>query len=200
MSCPLCESLSLKDLKKLDEAIAIGDFSLAELAEVYGADPSLIRVHMERCLSATASGAEMLSALQSGLQQVAAKLKKEVDDEAYKYADRDTNVDGRGILPGYVAVLRELRETVLAINKIKSNEDTVRGINEKVVTPFINQSTRICVEEVSRLREEIFKVTPERAHGKLDNLIKDCLIRIGERLLNENVKGLPEAVSAALAN
>ena len=200
MTCPLCESLPLKDLKKLDEAIAIGDFSIAELADVYTADADLIRIHMNRCLTLTMSGAEMLGALQSGLQQVAAKLKKEVDDDAYKYSDRDSNVDGRSIIPGYVAVLRELRETVLAIDKLKSTEAVTKGMSEKVLTPFINKATQFCIEEMARLREEIFKIVPESAHAKVDNLVKQCLTRIGERLLNETVRDLPQAVAAALTN
>lgn len=198
MACPLCDSLPLKELKKLDEAIALGDSSIAELAAIYSVDTELIRLHLEHCLTLSLSGPETLSALQNGLQQIAGKLKKEVDAEAYKYVDQDSNIDGRGIVPNYIAVLRELRENVMALNRLQSTEGLTEGLNEKVVTPLINQAVQICVAEGARLREELFKAMHENYHNKIDALVKQFLTRIGERLLNETVRNLPQAVEAVL--
>jgi hypothetical protein len=144
------------------------------------------------------SSSETLKHLQRALHQIAVRLKKDIDSGAYKIVDEDQNTDGRGLINNYVAVLREIRSNVMAANNLQNTEAITEAINEKIVAPIIYKTTTICIEEVRRLREDLFKSFQDTAHKKIDSLTKTSLKRIGERLENESVKDINKSITAVL--
>ncbi len=190
MSCKLCNNQPIGTIRKLDRDINSGDYSVAELAEEYGFKKKAIRIHMKKCLGGAPQTG--YAALQSNLKA----LKKMADEVKEEYGDvSEFDEDGPKIksyaFKRYLDAQREIRETIMSLDRIKPSEELVAEIVELVVSPLVTKTSIICIEEIRRFRTELSHVLGKDYYDKLDSSVKETLIRIGERLNQESNQLIP---------
>lgn len=177
MSCDLCKNFPARALRELNDDITAGDLSLSELAEKHYVSEPLLEDHMRLCVGAAPGvGHEMLEELLREVRRVAEERKNQYD------YDPDAN---NSAMTHYVNLMRESRELVLAMTRIRPSEELTSEIVTKILSPLVRQSVLLGVEESKRLREDLRPILDVNQYKSVDAAIKRMLERFASRLEGE---------------
>jgi hypothetical protein len=181
MACSFCKDLPVRTIRQLNADVSAGELSLEQLSQNYGAEVDDIETHINTCIIASRSGYNILAQLLDDINTVAAERKEAHEND-------DTNVDA---MDQYIALIREARSTVLAMDKLKPSEELVRAIIQQILTPFVNQCALITVDECGRLRDDLQSYIEPELYSRLDQSIKTILRRIAMRLRRDTSDLVP---------
>ena len=200
MSCLICDTTPLNKLRDIDAAIRVGETTTEILAQLHGVDAVALAVHARQCIAPEQTdGVTQLDQTMRELRELSKVLQSDIESGGYKEFDPETGVDGKATITNYIAVQREIRESILARNRLRSVDDTVKGLTEVVVNPIISIATQAYVEEIRRLREALFTYTAESSHPRIKAAIDETLLRIANRLKDEGTRDIREKVEAVLS-
>jgi hypothetical protein len=177
MACDLCKNFPARALRELNDDIADGSFSLAELAEKHYVSEPLLEEHIRQCVGPpSGAGHELLEELLREVRRVAEDRKAQYD------YDPDAN---NSAMTHYVNLMREARELVIAMTRIRPSEELTNEITTKILSPLVRQSILLGVEEAKRLREDLKPILDVSQYKSFDGAIKRMLERFASRLEGE---------------
>lgn len=155
---------------------------MMQLAEAYGTSAAAIDVHATSCVTRVAgTGYELLDQMLQDLNQAAEESRQEYDDNKLNADSMDQ----------YIALMREVRGTILAREKLRPSEEMVRDIIIKVLRPLVNQCVVITIEESNKLREDISSFAEPANVRKVDRSVKQYLRRMSVRLRKDSKELIP---------
>ena len=172
--CKICTTFKLKKLERLNKDIRKGNKSLKKLAVKYGTKTSLLSEHLNCVKEEEQDGYALLKEL---LNRVNKDIKT-ARSEAF-YGDEDT---ARGAAILYTNLLREAREIVNSLEKVRPKKDLVDRINEAVVTALIQKIVEILIEEGSSFRSEMQLLLGSDYNSTVDKTIKARFNTIADRI------------------
>jgi len=177
MACDLCKNFPVRALRALNDDITAGDLSLAELAEKHYVSEPLLDDHVRLCVgAATGAGHEMLEELLRDVRRVAEERKAQYD------YDPDAN---NSAMTHYVNLIREARELVIAMARIRPSDEVTSEIVTKIMAPLVRQSILLGVEEAKQLRGDLRNILDDSQFKSADVSIKRMLERFAARLEGE---------------
>lgn len=200
MACSVCTKLAVKDLRRLDAALKEGSLPLLGLAQQFGLEVVEVDQHRKFCCEAdeAVDGFGHLADMVRRLSNLSQSVEEQIlNPPANLSADGEDGPRGPAITD-YVAILRETRETIVALRRLQSVDDAVVGLTRNVVGPLVSSATTICVEELRRLREALFPLVSHQYHPRVKESVDTALERIGARLKAESMHDLREKVEAVL--
>ncbi len=154
-----------------------------QLATAYGTTPAAVDLHSADCVDRVAgSGYELLDQMLQDLQQAAEGRQRE-------YVDNALNADA---MDQYIALMREVRATILSREKLRPSEEMVREIITKILRPLVNQCVVTSVEESNKLREDISSFVDPANVRKVDRSVKQYLRRMSVRLRKDTKELVPK--------
>lgn len=180
MPCDFCRSLPLRTVRTLNSDIEQGALSLAELAARYGISALAVETHANNCLTTTKSGYSLLSQLLDTINRAAVERKREHDSSGDEVA-----------MDHYIALVREARSTVMAMDKLKPSEELIKLIAQQIISPMILSCGTVMAEESGRLRDEIRSYVDPALYQKLDQSVKMLLRRTTLRLRSSTQELIP---------
>ena len=201
MSCPICE-LPKARVQAINKHISEGKRSLMAIAERYKVEVADLREHMVACTEEPTSEAEALQQAQRQLSALIASFQDDISAGRHYEFDQEAGIDGRGVINHYITAMREQRETILAIHKLRTSDEVFNDLQDNVVGPLISAVTAITVQESKRLREEIFDLTkslPDQ-HPRIATAVNAFLERVADRMADEALHDIPEKVKAIVTN
>jgi hypothetical protein len=181
MPCDFCRGLPLRTIRTLNADIEQGTLSLVELGERYGISALAIETHVNNCLTTTKSGYSLLSGLLDTINRAAVERKREHDSSGDEVA-----------MDHYIALVREARSTVMAMDKLKPSEELIKLITQQVLAPMIMLCGTVMTEESGRLRDEIRTYVDPALYLKLDQSVKMLLRRTTLRLRSSTQELVPQ--------
>jgi len=125
------------------------------------------------------------------------ELRTTAEDRKAFY-EEDAEANGHA-MTHYVNLMREAREVIVAMERIRPSEELAKEIFQKVLNPIIRQCVIISVEEVNRLRDEFVAVLGPDQFPHIDKAIKRTLRRIATRLKGDtadSIDQLPKILSS----
>lgn len=180
MACDLCRAFPVRTIRNLDADIESGEKSVDELSEAYYMSAALIEEHMNRCVRPRPStGHELLDTLLREIRETAEERKDSYDENPEANAHAMTH---------YVNLMREARELVMAMERIRPSDELAKEIATKVLNPIIRQCVVISVEEITRLREEFVAILGADQFQHIDRAVKRSLRRIATRLKGDTAE------------
>ncbi len=176
MACSLCRSIPTSVLDTLDSDIRTGGQSLDTLATSYDTTAELVEEHKRKCLDGgIVSAYDNLANSLVDTQNLARRQMKRLDEQKL---DQDA-------MDNLIALHREIRSTILAMEKIKPSETLVLEISANVLSPYIRSILEIIVQECGdSLRSKLLVLGGEALYPKVDREIKSSLQRTSIRLSN----------------
>jgi hypothetical protein len=180
MPCDFCKSLPLRTVRALNSDIEQGSLSLGELAARYGISALAVETHVNNCLTTTKSGYSLLSQLLDTINRAAVERKREHDSSGDEVA-----------MDHYIALVREARSTVMAMDKLKPSEELIKLIAQQIISPLILLCGTVMSEESGRLRDEVRSYIEPDLYLKLDQSIKMLLRRTTLRLRSSTQELIP---------
>lgn len=180
MPCDFCKGLPLRTVRTLNSDIEQGTLSLVELAARYGISALAVETHVNNCLTTTKSGYSLLSQLLDTINRAAVERKREHDSSGDEVA-----------MDHYIALVREARSTVMAMDKIKPSEELIKLIAQQIISPLILLCGTVMSEESGRLRDEVRSYVDPALYLKLDQSIKMLLRRTTLRLRSSTQELIP---------
>lgn len=199
--CPVCTNVSLKRLKSINKHLEEGKRSISAIAEHYNLEVVDLQNHLLQCIGTQEGGG--LSELHRTQRRLSSLIETFQEDIAngrqYEY-DPENGVDGRGVINHLITAMREQRETIVAMHRLRSSEEVYEGIMQNVVGPLINAMAAITVEESKRLLDEVFDLTrgtPDQ-HPRIKKAVDEFLSRVGDRMTEEPTRDIREKVSAVI--
>ena len=177
MGCDLCNNFPTRALRQLNDDIEAGELTPVELAEKHYVSIPMLSEHMQKCVSVVNNvGHELLYDLLREIRRVA-------EDRKAQY-DYDPDANGQA-MTHYVNLMREARELVIAMERIRPSEELTEEIVEKILSPLIRQTVLLVSEEAKKLREELASLVDPSQYRAADNAVKRMLDRFGARLETE---------------
>lgn len=201
MSCSLCESVPLKRLKHIDRHLKSGEKSLMAIADRYGVDIGELRRHLVQCVDgpvAPQADQELEGSL-GQLRAIITQFQQDIADGQHLRFNPEDGIDGRSTVTQMIAAMREFRETVLALQRIRTADAIYKDLRETVVDPMIHAVVQICTDEARRLRDELFDLTKgssDQHHAKIKAAVDESLLRIGDRMGTEALQDIADKVKA----
>ena len=199
MPCPICDSVALRDLRLLDQAIQQGAETLVILAAQFKVDRDALAVHAKTCVDlAQANGFGQLAEANRQLTTLITSLQDDIGGKQYITTDEEGNSTANTLIRDFLAAQRELRENVTAMRRMQSTDDAVQGITRNIVGPMVSSCTAICIDEIRRLRDSLFTMVDQHQQVRVKESIDMILERIGARIKTETMQDLREKVEATL--
>lgn len=197
MDCPVCSTLPVAVVRELDQQLRTGTSTMTDLAVQYGVAPEALHHHDQNCRDVPVDGHEQLAGINRRLNSMADALRQQIDNGDHMRVEE--GYDGRGLVGNYVTVSREIRENIMALQRLTSATEIAGNFNEVVVSPMIMQATTIVIEEMGRLQNALLQIVkPDRYHRRIASAFDEASVRAGQRLKDEVVRNLDEKVKAAL--
>ena len=183
MACALCRGLPIRTVRQLNADLMAGDLSLDQISQNYGADTADLETHTNVCLVSARSGYNVLTRLLDEINAAAAERR-----EAHELSDEGASE----AMDQYIALVREARATVLAMDKLKPSEELVRAIIQQILTPFINKCVAIIVDESGRLRDDFQSYIDVSQHPRMGESVNVHLKRVAVRLKRDTSPLVPQ--------
>jgi hypothetical protein len=139
-----------------------------------------VETHANNCLTTTKSGYSLLSQLLDTINRAAVERKREHDSSGDEVA-----------MDHYIALVREARSTVMAMDKLKPSEELIKLIAQQIISPMILSCGTVMAEESGRLRDEIRSYVDPALYQKLDQSVKMLLRRTTLRLRSSTQELIP---------
>jgi len=199
--CPICAGLPLAAVDTLNAEIGKGVRSAVELARMAGCEPTDVVRHANTCLKTEAPGGyELLEETVRVLRGLMHTFGADVDAGMHYRVDEEAGVDGRQAVSHYMSVMRELRETVMAMERLRSVDSTMHAMMEEIVNPLAEWGAAFFVEESRRVRDDLLGLLKEEPHlqPQARKIANDLAKRLAERFAAELVNGLPGRIEDAL--
>jgi hypothetical protein len=171
VSCKLCNHLRPKRLARLNADIAAKQKSLSAIADKYDLPLRGIVRHARRCV-----GAEQQSGhdtMQSLLKQVVEDL--EVVRENSKYAEGE---EAKSSAVLYTGLLREARELVMGMNRLRPNEAIIDDLTATVINPLLNAMAEVLIKEGGNLKRDLQSTLGTSYTKHTDLVLKESWKRI----------------------
>jgi hypothetical protein len=177
MPCDLCRNFPSRALRELNNDIELGELSIAEIAEKHYVSVALLEDHAKQCVTPLPDqGHELLDSLLRELRRVSADLKEKYEYDPDLYASA---------MPNYLSAMREAREMILAMERIRPSEELEISIIDQILTPLVQLMVTIQAEEAERLREDITPIIGSQHYRMIDKSIKRSCGRFASRLQGE---------------
>ena len=177
MPCDLCRNFPARALRELNADLERGDLSTAEIAEKHYVSIALLEDHKKTCVTPLPSeGHEMLQSLLKELRRVSEDLKEKYEFDPDLYANA---------MPSYISAMREAREMILAMERIRPSEELEISIIDQIIAPLISLMVTVQAEEAERLREDITPLLGADNYRMVDKSIKRSCGRFASRLKGE---------------
>lgn len=171
MSCKLCNHLKPKRLARLDADIVAKRKSLSTIADKYDLPLRGIVRHARRCIGAEQrSGHDTLQGL---LKQVVEDL--EIVRDNSKYAEGE---EARSSAILYAGLLREARELVMGMNRLRPNEAISADLTTTVINPLLNAMAEVLIREGGSLKRELMSTLGTSYTKHTDLVLKEAWKRI----------------------
>jgi hypothetical protein len=157
--------------------------SMAEIAKRFHLDIDTVNLHIESCLGGKPeTGYAILSNRQKELITQIKSLEERLDGQPILY---DEHGRPTALYKDYAAMIRELRELTVAIDKMRPSEQLVQEVASGILGPLIQRLVTVCVEEMSRTRTELTTLVGNGSYPQLDQVIKERSTAMGERFQTE---------------
>lgn len=200
MKCSICDSLAPKRVRTINRHLKAGKKTPLEIAHHYKLDYDALRAHQRNCLQQTTGEHEDLERTRRSLSALICRFQDEIAHGNHRQVpDEDgEGPDGRYIVNNMLAAMRELRETILAINKLRTSEEVYHDLEANIVSPMVLAVTAICVDECRRLRASIFDLTRDtpKLQPQVKEAVDEMLRRLADRMNTEILHDMPEKVRA----
>lgn len=178
MPCDLCRNFPQRALRELNTDLEKGDLSTAEIAEKHYVSVALLEDHKKLCVTPLPThGHELLENLLKELRRVSEDLKEKYEYDPDLYASA---------MPNYISAMREAREMILAMERIRPSEELEIAVIDQILTPLISLMVTIQAEEAERLREDIVPILGVVNYRAVDKAIKRSCSRFASRLQGES--------------
>jgi len=177
MSCDFCKDLPIRVVRQLNTDIADGTLSIVEIAKQYSVDPSVLELHTSVCIKSSRPSYTLLEEMLRSINQTAA---------ARLAVHTETPMNSEA-MEHYIALVREARSTIVAMEKIKPSSEMTSAIIQQVLKPLMNSYLSIEVEECNKLRLDLNSFVDSNLYIKIDSAIKQMLRRVASR--QQQVKG-----------
>jgi len=151
----------------------------------------LLEEHINRCVRPQPTAGHEL------LEQLLREIKVSAE-ERKEYYESDPEANSHA-MTHYVNLMREARELVMAMERIRPSEELAKEIFQKVLNPILRQCVVISVEEINRLRDEFVAILGPEQFVHVDKAIKRSLRRIATRLKGdtaETIDQLPQILAS----
>jgi hypothetical protein len=189
MPCDLCRNFPPRALRELNSDLEKGELSTAEIAEKHYVSVALLEDHKKLCVTPLPTeGHELLQSLLKELRRVSEDLKEKYEYDPDMYASA---------MPNYISAMREAREMILAMERIRPSEELEVSIIDQILTPLIQLMVTIQAEESERLREDVTPLTGHQHYHMVDKAIKQSCARFASRL-NGETSSLTERLHSVL--
>lgn len=174
MACRLCvKLLPVAKVEELDADLKSGNETLQKIADSFDVEVDYVTDHYQKCLGSPASsGYELLARILEEVTETTKEMRESYDptDDAGKYA-----------MGHYIKLVRELRETVATMDKMKPSGQLLKQITDMVMNPLISQFAKICIEEVDRHRSELTSMLGDSHRDQISKTSEETLRRLVDR-------------------
>lgn len=183
MACRLCaQILPLRTIEQLNKDIDSGQSSMAQIAEVYDVDVKYVATHIKKCRAASSNNSySLLQDLLSVLNTTAAEMRQSYDPETNPFA-----------MGHFVKLAREIRETTVALTRLRPSSDLLRRVSELILGPLIHEFSAIVVEEGDHLRTELIDALGQDQAARVDRAVKSLTLRMADRYKRKTEALLPK--------
>ena len=131
------------------------------------------------------------------LLELLGEIRRVAEDRKAQY-EYDPDANGSA-MTHYVNLMREARELVVAMERIRPSEELTQDVVEKILSPLIRQTVLLISEEAKKLREELATFVDETQYRAMDSAVKRMLDHFGARLETET-DNLVERLQKLLAS
>jgi len=191
MGCKICKRLKLKKLNQLNEKVLKGESSVFELSKEFSLPTKSLIRHIDLCVS---------SKEKSGYQTLRDLLTKVISDleDARQDAMYGDEEGSKGATFLYTSLLKEARELIGTIDKMKPNEAISKELQAIAINPLVTEMARILIEEGGSLKTELQAILGESYDRDVDRAIKDAWRRMTKRI-NQEYRFVGGRVTAVLS-
>jgi hypothetical protein len=168
----------------LNTALSEGKASLKAISKKFKIPAKYIKRHQDNCLVEEGGGADNYATLQTLLGRVIDDLDSAQND--YRFSGDAKEAASAAAF--YGTLLKEARELVTALDKLRSNTQLAEEMNRKVLEPFRSEIGRIILEEGSELKRELQATLGPSYTMKLDEILKEAWKNIAIRFLTDSAK------------
>lgn len=202
-SCKVCDELPPKQVRSINRHLRAGKKSAKQIARHYHVDVDDIQTHLS-CIGEVVDEEQELLRSQRQLTLLIEKFQQDVNAGRHTDFDPEAGVDGRGLIRDMLSAMRELRETIMARQRLRSPDELYKDLRESVVDPLISGLTVILVNEAKQLREELFDVTKhlsdDRLPARIKQAIDDMLTRTADRFVSDALQDMQQKVLAVTSS
>ena len=204
MACLICTDMPLNDLRKINEELNQGVRNIRDIAAEFQLDHETLQRHDSVC---NQQGEDEIKVLRRNARQLQVLIESfqtsVANGEHLQYdADDDSVVDGRTIVRNLLDAQREYRETASVVARLQNAGNLAERITADIVGPMVSTSAIIIIEEMNRLREELFGLTKayESLHPRIKKAVDDSILRAGARLKTDMAHDLVSKIEAIVGN
>lgn len=185
MACRLCiKLLPINTVESLDRDLKTGNVTMESLAEQYDVEVEYVTTHYKKCLGEPArSGYELLQRILEEVTETTKEMRQSYDP---------SDADNKYAMGHYIKLVRELRETVATMNKLKPSGQILQQITDSVMNPLVSQFARICVEEIERHRNDLISNLGREHRSHIDKSARETLRRLADRYKRANEALIPQ--------
>ncbi|MFA5750517.1 MAG: hypothetical protein WC895_04855 [Candidatus Shapirobacteria bacterium] len=174
MTCSICTDLSSSQLTELSRLFR-SNVPLEELCIQFQSTPEAITSHCHNCIDIS-TREKLEHVLKESFRQVeiARKQHEEEPSQETSYA--------------YTAIMREVRELSKTLDSMRSDEDTLKALLERMLFPFTREALNMIISELRATRDTMYALTDKRM--LVDQAIERAGTRASQRLKEQQEKAI----------
>jgi len=198
MSCLICTDLPLEILRRVNADLSDGVLSLRDIAAKYELDHAQLQRHDNVCRGTDEDEVGVLRRNARSLQVLIENLQGQIASGAH-LGDGEEEGDKMLIL-SLLDAQREYRETVSTITRLQNAGNLVTRLTNEIVGPMLTAVTTITIDEMKKLREEMFILTKayESTHPRIKKAVDHTTERLAGRFKSDVADGLESKVEAVV--
>ena len=200
--CVVCRTLPVNVMQSLNEEIAKGERSAVDLGVQYGCEAAHIAQHAAECIGpAVSDGYSQLTETLGVLRRLMEQFGADVANGKQYEVDNESGIDGRKAVDHYLSVLRETRETVMAMERLRSVDATMNEVMEQVINPLSTWAATFFVEECRRLRDDLHNLTKDdpQLQPRIRKITAELTERLAEGFMVGALQEMPGKMKDALS-
>jgi hypothetical protein len=176
----------------LNSALLKGVFSLERISAKFKIPLKYLRYHQENCLP---QGGDDKEDNYETLQALLCRVIEDLDSAQSEYRFSGDPKEAASAAAFYGTLLKEARELVVTLSKLRSNTQLVQEMNTKILEPFRHELGRMLLEEGSELKREMQATLGSSYTPKLDAVVRQAWKNLAIRLLGESAKLEPSLLA-----
>lgn len=200
--CTVCRELPTNVMERLNEEIARGEKSAIDLGHEYGCEAAAVARHAAECIAPNQSdGYSQLTQTLGVLNGLLEQFGQDVANGKQYQFDAEAGIDGRKSVDHLLSVMREMRETTMAMERLRSVDATMGEVMEQVINPLSHWAATFFADECRRFRDELHTVTREipAIQPRIRKMVDDFAIRLAEGFLTGALQDMPDKMKEALS-